>query len=132
MMLGVFLHAGLAYSKPAQEVWLATDRYGSVAIDASIWFIHLFRMSLFFLLSGYFAALMVQRKGIKKFLWNRTLRIAIPMVVFFPFLLAAMYLVIIMALSMDYEKRGLMGLIVETIQAGKDAPGESTDQSTLG
>ena len=132
MMLGVFLHAGLAYAQPAQEVWLATDRYGSVVIDASIWFIHLFRMSLFFLLSGYFGALLVGRKGVKKFLWNRTLRVAIPMVVFFPFLLAAMSLVIIMALSMDYEKRGLMGLIVEAIEAGKDAPADSTNQSTLG
>lgn len=132
MMLGVFLHAGLAYAQPAREVWLATDRYGSVAIDASIWFIHLFRMSLFFLLSGYFAALLVSRKGVKKFLWNRTLRIAIPMLAFFPFLVGAMTLVIVMALSMDYEKRGLMGLIAASIEAGKDAPADSTDQNTLG
>ena len=63
MLLGVFLHAALAYAPPAQSVWLATDPKASVTIDASIWFIHLFRMALFFLLSGYFAKLVIARKG---------------------------------------------------------------------
>lgn len=48
MLLGVFLHAALAYCEPARAIWLATDAQGSVAIDSAIWFIHLFRMSLFF------------------------------------------------------------------------------------
>ncbi len=42
MILGVVLHAGLAYATPAQEVWLATDSQGSVVIDMSIWLIPLF------------------------------------------------------------------------------------------
>lgn len=131
MILGVLLHAGLAYAAPAQEVWLATDSQSSIAIDMGIWFIHLFRMGLFYLLSGYFAALLVKRKGVKKFLVNRGIRIALPMILFFPFLAGAMMLVIIAALSMEGEKRGLMGLIARTIEAGPSA-GESTDQSTLG
>src|SRR5205823_3380333 len=64
MMLGVFLHAGLAYANPAQSIWLATDRSSSVVVDAAIWFIHLFRMALFFLISGYFAKVIIERKGI--------------------------------------------------------------------
>lgn len=48
MMLGVLLHAGLAYANPAQAIWIATDTTSSVAVDAGIWFIHLFRMGLFF------------------------------------------------------------------------------------
>lgn len=132
MILGVVLHAGLAYAEPAQEVWLATDSQSSVVIDVSIWFIHLFRMGLFYLLSGYFAALLVKRKSVKKFLVNRGIRIALPMILFFPFLAGAMMLVIIAALSMEYEKRGLMGLIARTIEAGPSAGGDSTDQGTLG
>ena len=62
MLLGVFLHSALAYAQPAQSVWLATDSNASVPLDASIWFIHLFRMGLFFLLSGYFAKLVIERK----------------------------------------------------------------------
>lgn len=48
MMLGVLLHAGLAYANPAQSIWIATDTTSSTAVDAGIWYIHLFRMSLFF------------------------------------------------------------------------------------
>ncbi len=48
MMLGVLLHAGLAYAHPAQAIWIATDTTSSTAVDAGIWFVHLFRMGLFF------------------------------------------------------------------------------------
>ncbi len=48
MLLGVYLHAGLAYANPAQTIWLATDSRSSILVDASIWLIHLFRLSLFF------------------------------------------------------------------------------------
>lgn len=48
MMLGVLLHAGLAYANPAQAIWIATDTTSSTSVDVGIWFIHLFRMGLFF------------------------------------------------------------------------------------
>ena len=126
MLLGVVFHAGLAYAEPAQQVWLATDRYSSVVLDAVMWFLHLFRMPLFFLLSGYFAALLIERRGIQKFLWNRMLRIAAPLVLFFPFLYAAMAAVFVMALSMDYEKHGLMGWIAANIDSGQTSSEESS------
>lgn len=126
MLLGVFLHSALAYAQPAQSFWLATDTDSSVAIDASIWFIHLFRMSLFFLLSGYFAKLVIERKGLKHFLWNRFLRIVVPFVLFYPFLLAAMIAVIVFALSYLTEPQGLMGMIAtaakDNAQAQKSQP----------
>lgn len=126
MLLGVYLHAALAYAQPAQSVWLATDTTSSVAIDASIWFIHLFRMGLFFLLSGYFAKLVIERKGIRHFIWSRCLRIVGPFVVSYPFLLAAMAIVIVFSLKYLLEPRGLMGLIAEATKGGNqkaDPPG---------
>ena len=116
MLLGVFLHSALAYAQPAQSVWLATDSSASVPLDASIWFIHLFRMGLFFLLSGYFAKLVIERKGLRHFLWNRCLRIVVPFVLFYPFLLAAMAIVIVFSLSYLVEPRGLMGFIAATVK----------------
>jgi peptidoglycan/LPS O-acetylase OafA/YrhL len=126
MLLGVFLHSALAYAQPAQSFWLATDPESSVAIDASIWFIHLFRMSLFFFLSGYFAKLVIEKKGVKNFLWNRFLRIVVPFVLFYPFLLAAMIAVIVFALSYLTEPQGLMGMIAT---AAKDNAGAQKSQS---
>ena len=121
MLLGVFLHSALAYAQPAQSVWLATDPNASVALDASIWFIHLFRMGLFFLLSGYFAKLVIERKGLGYFLWNRCLRIVVPFVLFYPFLLAAMAVVIVFSLSYLVEPRGLMGFIAAAAKASTGA-----------
>jgi surface polysaccharide O-acyltransferase-like enzyme len=111
MMLGVFLHAALAYANPAQSIWLATDRESSIAVDTSIWFIHLFRMALFFLISGYFAKVVIERKGIKAFLWNRTVRLVFPFLLFYPFLLGAMTGCVVFGLSYVKQPTGLLGLI---------------------
>lgn len=112
MLLGVYLHGALAYAEPARSVWLATNPQGSVVIDASIWFIHLFRMSLFFLLAGYFAQLVWERKGLKKFLVGRLLRIVVPFLIFYPVLLIATTIVIVFATTYIPEPAGLIGLIV--------------------
>ncbi len=113
MLAGVYLHAAFAYAEPAQEIWLATDAGSSVFVDGTIWFIHLFRMSLFFLLSGYFAALVIARKGYKAFLSGRFLRIAVPFVVFYPILLVAATATIVFALQYLDHPRGLMKLIAD-------------------
>lgn len=122
MLLGVFLHSALAYAQPSQQIWLATDTRSSVAIDASIWLIHLFRMGLFYLLSGYFAKLVIERKGTRQFLANRSLRLVLPFVVFYPFLLVAMGLVIQFSLSYIENPRGLMGFIARAIENSDGAP----------
>ncbi|MFM7517220.1 MAG: acyltransferase family protein [Pirellula sp.] len=130
MMLGLYLHGALAYAEPARSVWIATNPAGSVAVDASIWCIHLFRMGLFFLLSGYFAKLMIQRKGLKPFLWNRVIRIALPFVLFWPWLVVAMAIVFVFAFAYVKEPQGLLGFIVA---AGKDpeAAKSSTPYTTM-
>lgn len=64
------------------------------------------------MLSGYFAKLVTERKGTKQFLWNRCLRIVLPFVLFYPFLLAGMTIVFVFAISYLDEPRGLMGMIV--------------------
>ena len=119
MLLGVYLHGALAYAEPARSVWIATNPEGSVAIDASIWWIHLFRMSLFFLLSGYFAKRIMQRKGLQAFLWNRMLRIALPFALFWPFLMVAMTIVFIFAFSYVKDPQGLMQVIVAASRNGE-------------
>ena len=84
MLLGLYLHGALAYAEPSRSIWLASNPNGSIAIDASIWWIHLFRMSVFYLLSGYFAKLVIERKGLKKFIHNRAIRVALPFILFYP------------------------------------------------
>ena len=116
----MFLHrAALAYANPTQIVWLVTDPQSSVLVDASFNFIHLFRMGLFFLISGYFARLMITRRGLKSFLWNRFVRILCPFILFYPFLMALIIAVIVFAMSYLSHPLGLMGVIVK---AAKENP----------
>lgn len=111
MLLGVYLHGALAYAEPSRSVWLATNQEGSIFVDVSIWFIHLFRMSLFFLLAGYFAQLVWERNGLKKFLWGRFLRIVVPFLLFYPVVLIAITIVIVFAMTYVTEPEGLMSLV---------------------
>ena len=126
MLLGVFLHGALAYANPTQIVWLVTDPQSSVLVDASFNFIHLFRMGLFFLISGYFARLMITRKGLKSFVRNRIVRIACPFVLFYPLLMAMMIGVTVFAMFYLSHPLGLMGVIVkaakENSQANRSQP----------
>ncbi len=50
----------------------------SVAI---FWLVHVFRLPLFFAMSGFFLAFLLGRKGMRQTLRNRTLRIAVPLAV---------------------------------------------------
>ena len=84
MLAGVFFHAALAYSPIAQPFFPTADRSNSAWVDLPIWFLHLFRMPLFFVVAGFFTALQVQRKGIGGMLRSRWVRVGIPFLVFLP------------------------------------------------
>lgn len=97
MLLGVFFHGALAYSSLGHTFWLIGDREGSLTLSLITWFSHLFRMGLFFLIAGYFAKLLIQKRGVKRFLLNRTLRIGLPIVVFLPIVSISMGLMFVFA-----------------------------------
>ena len=84
MITGVVLHASMFYVEGiGSELGYALT--GRVAIPTSdalglvFFFIHAWRMPVFFLLAGFFARLVVQRRGIPNLLRNRFIRIAIPL-----------------------------------------------------
>lgn len=85
MMLGVLLHAHLPVTDP---VLLQEFHPGAEPPEAGLfWYvlpvwIHQWRMPVFFILSGFFAAMVSERRGGRVFLRDRTLRIFGTMVVF--------------------------------------------------
>lgn len=84
MLTGVVFHAALAYSVLAHPFWPTADKGQSLIVDAFAWFVHLFRMPLFFVVAGFFAALLVQKRGIGGMLKNRFMRIVLPLIAFWP------------------------------------------------
>ncbi|MCJ8273843.1 MAG: acyltransferase family protein, partial [Psychrosphaera sp.] len=84
MFLGVIFHAALAYSPLMHNLWFTTGEQSSAAIDFVNFFTHLFRMPLFFVISGFFALMLIEKRGLSGFVKNRMKRIVLPFVVFFP------------------------------------------------
>ena len=90
MLAGVVFHAALAYSPLMHRVWPLADAGRSAAVDAVAWFLHLFRMPLFFMVAGFFAALLVQRRGMGGLFRNRCARVLLPLLLFLPLVLTSM------------------------------------------
>ena len=78
MLLGVCLHAMIAYSGIA---WIVIDNRQNHIFKLVIELIHGFRMPLFFLISGFFTAMLACRQGSGGMLKNRAARILIPFVI---------------------------------------------------
>ena len=90
MLAGVFFHAALAYSPLMQPFWPLADRQASLAVDVVAWGLHLVRMPLFFLVAGFFAAFVAQRRGGVGLARQRMRRLLLPFLVAWPLVWLAM------------------------------------------
>ena len=81
MLLGLLLHVCIFFMPPHKYFWGAGDYHGDVLNLQFLSFIHLFRMQLFFLLAGFFAELVIDRKGLGHFTADRCKRILLPFIV---------------------------------------------------
>ncbi len=79
MFLGVALHAALAFTRADTGFCPRMDASRWLGFDVFVLGTHAFRMQLFFLIAGYFASLLVARRGVAAFVRNRLLRIALPL-----------------------------------------------------
>ena len=78
MSLGVVLHTALVYMP---EGWIYTDPNSVEWSPLIVWLIHTFRMSAFFVMAGFFGAMLYQRRGVWRFIGHRFSRIALPLVI---------------------------------------------------
>lgn len=121
MTLGVFFHAALAYSPALHGVWFSADQVNSPIMDHLVAFTHQFRMPLFFVIAGFFAALLVERRGTGGMLKNRSLRVLLPFVIFWPLVTLGIILPIGWALTQVQNPSPLLQFIA-VMQNQPDAP----------
>jgi peptidoglycan/LPS O-acetylase OafA/YrhL len=81
MLLGIVLHATWFFV-PVWSGHPITDVSANWGLAHFFYWIHLFRMQAFFLVAGFFAHLLLQRRGLWRFLGNRVLRIGVPFLLF--------------------------------------------------
>ena len=93
LLLGIAVHLSMSFWPV--PFWPIRDNDPSSELLTSFVVLHIFRMSLFFVLAGFFARLLFKRRGPVGFIKNRAQRIAVPFLVGWPLLFAAFIAVII-------------------------------------
>src|SRR4051794_4492461 len=76
MLLGIVLHASLSFFP---SYWMVTDRLQNDSFGVVFSAIHGFRMPLFFVMSGYFSAMLLHRRGRGALIKHRFHRVFLPL-----------------------------------------------------
>ena len=84
MFLGVVLHGAQMYMAKLTTDDYYLDPMRSLSMDVILVIINTFRMPIFFFLSGFFIALLFEKRGLMGMLENRVKRISIPFLVLLP------------------------------------------------
>jgi glucans biosynthesis protein C len=85
LLLGIAYHATMSFSPTlAASGWPIVDNSPSDTLSATFYVLHIFRMTTFFVVAGFFARLVVYRKGVSGFIKDRRKRILIPLLVSLP------------------------------------------------
>jgi glucans biosynthesis protein C len=128
LLLGVVLHGAAAFLDGFPiPMWLDTPSDGASVL---YYVIHMFRMSAFFLIAGFFARVLVERRGAKAFAKDRVKRVALPLVLFslvFPVTAAVGFALGALPHGVDY----LMS-IVQPLQAQPGAAATPGQQPAVG
>ncbi|HYD00243.1 MAG TPA: acyltransferase family protein [Phycisphaerales bacterium] len=101
MLLGIALHAALAYTGAG---WVVSDERISAGLGMLVPAIHGFRMPLFFLLSGFFSAMLWRQHGLACLLSQRARRILLPLILASLTIVPAMWGVTRWAVSVKTER----------------------------
>ena len=80
LLLGVVFHAAESFG-PDNFYWAVVDCSPSGLLEWFMFACHSFRLELFFVIAGFFARLVLLRRGTSEFVRNRTQRILVPLVV---------------------------------------------------
>ena len=82
LLLGVAFHAALSFMPGwPPGIWAMIDNSPSQFLSDAGFVAHIFRMSLFFFIAGFFGRLLFHKLGASGFWTNRAKRIAVPLVV---------------------------------------------------
>jgi glucan biosynthesis protein C len=99
LLLGIVFHATISFIPSPTRIWVIQDNHPSMTLAVLFFVIHVFRMTTFFLIAGFFAHMSFHRRGGRAFIMDRLQRIALPLVVGWPVVFAAMFAVVLWAAS---------------------------------
>jgi hypothetical protein len=78
LSLVVLYHCVLSYVVGPSRNWPFKDQMTTIGADVAVRFVHAFTLPTFFMLAGFFSAMLYLRRGATEFARNRAARIALP------------------------------------------------------
>src|SRR5262249_35127103 len=80
MLLGICVHSCLSYMRGGMPglVWGIHEQNTSALFDCLFWWVHAFRLPLFFFIAGFFAVPLYDARGLRGFLVHRGKRLLVP------------------------------------------------------
>ena len=81
MIAGIFLHGMMSFAPLPGDAWPVQDIGRHHGFDIAMSVVHGFRMQLFFLISGFFTAMLWRKRGLKALLNHRFKRIFLPLLI---------------------------------------------------
>ena len=87
LVLGIFFHGAAGYIEGFPELLWPMREPSSTTLAVVFFASHMFRMSLFFLIAGFFGRMLIERRGAAGFIRDRAKRIALPLVAGVPVVL---------------------------------------------
>ncbi|CAM3275148.1 acyltransferase family protein [Asticcacaulis taihuensis] len=97
LLLGVALHTTMSFIEP--QVWLIKDANSSTGLAVLFYVIHMFRMMTFFVMAGFFAHMLMSKRGLGGFIKNRLIRVGAPLAIFWPIVFASIIAIMIIAFA---------------------------------
>jgi peptidoglycan/LPS O-acetylase OafA/YrhL len=130
LLLGVVLHSAAAF---LEGFPIPTWASGETSAGAAVLYytIHMFRMSAFFLIAGFFARVLVERRGVKAFVKDRAKRVAVPLFLFGPFVIVLIPVGLVLG-ALPHGVDFLMSLAQSAAQPPVPAPGAPAAEAAAG
>jgi len=90
LLLGIVFHATMSFlpSPVGKPVWIIMDSQRSLTLALVFFVSHIFRMTTFFVIAGFFAHMSFHKKGAKAFILDRLKRIGVPLIAGWPIIFA--------------------------------------------
>jgi glucan biosynthesis protein C len=95
LLLGIVFHATISFVPAPAKIWVVEDSHRSTALAVLFFATHVFRMTTFFLIAGFFAHMSFHRRGATAFVLDRLKRVALPLLVGWPLIFAAIFAIAI-------------------------------------
>lgn len=89
LLLGIIFHATFSFIPDPTRSYFIQDSHPSTTLTVVFFSSHIFRMTTFFLIAGFFARMSFHHHGGTSFVKDRLLRIALPLVIGWPILFPA-------------------------------------------